>query len=251
VIGEDDRGFLLADGVFDTLRIEAGRALLLEQHQKRLERTLTFLGMGEAFGPALDAMEKALSDLGGQTGSLRTTVSRGSGPRGLRPPSPAAPLILTRFAPSGPRPGGVASAGLCGWHRSPDAPSSRFKTLAYTDNVLALTSVPGADDVVLFNTGKRPACTAMANLYALTKEGWVTPPASEGCLDGIVREVLLEKGAVREAAIEREHLFLYPLARSNSLLGVQALRLEGGAEPDPDAAARLTAVLDEAETARR
>ncbi|MCQ8185188.1 aminotransferase class IV [Parvularcula maris] len=248
MIAEDDRGFLLADGVFDTLRVEDGRPLLLERHRQRLRRALTFFGMEEACEPASAAMEKALSELEGQTGSLRTTISRGSGPRGLRPPSPCAPVVLTRFAPSGPRPTTPATAALSNWRRSTDAPSSRYKTLAYTDNVLALAKAPEADDVVMLNSEGRPACTAMANFYALTGEGWITPPTSEGCLDGIVREVLLERGAVREAPIEPDDLRRYPLARSNSLVGVQRLRLEGGAEPDLAAAARLTAILEEAET---
>jgi branched-chain amino acid aminotransferase len=247
MIGQADRGFLLGDGFFDTLRVQNGKPLLLRRHQERLRRALTRFGMDEAWPEVLEAMYEATEQLHGQTGSLRTTVSRGEGPRGLRPPKELLPVVTTLFSPSAGRPVVPASAVISSFARSPSAPSSRFKTLSYIDNVLALADAAGADDAIVLNTDDRAASTTMANVYALKKGRWLTPPCTEGCLDGIVRGVLIENGAVTEEKISQEDLTRHPLARSNSLIGVQPLVLRGGAPPDLGAVARLTALLEEAE----
>ncbi len=60
---------------------------------------------------------------------------------------------------------------------------------------------PDADDVVMVN--ERGECTEVttANLAIQRQGRWVTPPLASGCLPGIAREMLLERGALVEAVV--------------------------------------------------
>lgn len=249
MIGEQDRGFLLGDGVFDTMRVEDGRGLLHRRHSRRLMAALKAVGLSVDAARIEAEQTEAMASLGRETGSLRTTISRGEGPRGLLPPDDPMPTISVSAAPVGPRSIDAVSAVVSRIARNEGSPLSRIKSLSYQDQVLVALEAraAGAADAVMLNNRGEAACTSMANLLALTDEGWVTPPLSAGVLPGIVREVLIEERAVTEATVGIEDLHALPLARSNSLVGVQPLALKGGAAPDKGAVKVLTEALGRAE----
>ena len=100
-----DRGFLLGDGLFETLRVSRGRVLHLDQHLARLSTGAAVLGfdlppraeLAAAVEGTLAANDLAANDLAGSDAVVRLTVSRGIGPRGLAPlphPSPTVVVIV-------------------------------------------------------------------------------------------------------------------------------------------------------------
>ncbi|GGY55475.1 aminotransferase class IV [Parvularcula lutaonensis] len=246
-----DRGFLLGDGLFSTLRVEGGRALLLSRHLDRLDQSGAILEL-PVDRHAIEAdIAAAIEAHGDAPGSMRITLSRGTGPRGLLPPpGPSVRRVIT-IAPAGPRRCEPVSAIVSTHRRNDFSPLSRMKSLSYQDQVLARMEAAGkgASDAVMLNTRSEPASTSMANLLARTKNGWVTPPVCAGILPGIVRAVLLEAREVTEAAISQADLASLPLARTNSLVGVEPLALQGGALPDIEGVRRLTQALEAAEKA--
>ena len=79
---------------------------------------------------------------------------------------------------------------------------------------------PDVDDVVLVN--ERGECTesTVANLVVRIGDQWCTPPLSSGCLPGVERARLLEEGAVVEAVLYPEDLYVgSPNSRSSILYG--------------------------------
>jgi para-aminobenzoate synthetase / 4-amino-4-deoxychorismate lyase len=79
---------------------------------------------------------------------------------------------------------------------------------------------PDADDVVLVN--ERGECTEVttANLAVRFGSVWLTPPVSAGCLPGVERAGLLERGELTEATLRPEDLVAADeLAVVNSLRG--------------------------------
>lgn len=248
-----DRGLLLGDGIFTTLRIENGRPLLLRRHLERLEHAASVLGL--VIGLSLLEQEalRAAAALKEPHGALRITVSRGTGPRGLAPPTDSKPVRIVAASAGGPRPSVPAPAIVSTHRRDEHSVLSRIKSLSYLDQVLAMMEAreAGAEDAVMLNTRGEPASTAMANLLAHDGSRWITPPASAGILPGVARAVLLELGAIEEAEVPPGRLGDFVLARSNSVIGVQPLALIGGAAPDPSLTARLTEALAEAESLAR
>ncbi|NRA30440.1 MAG: aminotransferase class IV [Parvularculaceae bacterium] len=248
-IEANDRGFLLGDGIFETLRVESGTPLLSERHLRRLARAADVLGFIPPLERVREAVAEALRPCSEGAHSMRITVTRGPGPRGLLPPAEPVPTVLVTVAEAGPRSTRLVTASLASIRRNAASPSTQIKSLGYLDNILARQQAEeGCDDVIMLNTDDFVACTSIGNIFALTPQGWVTPAVHlGGILPGIVREVLLERGPVREAELTSDDLSQYPLARSNSLMGVQPMRVVGGAVPDETAVGRLTEVLEEVE----
>jgi len=248
-IRPDDRGLLLGDGVFETIRVEQGRPLLFERHLRRLSNATETLGFAAPIKEVRSKVRAALAESSDGFHSLRMTVTRGVGPRGLLPPDNPQPTVLVSMSPAGARPNAVVHASLSGVRRNAASPSTQIKSLAYLDNILARQqAAPGCEDVIMLNTDGFPACTSIGNMLALTNQGWVTPAFEiGGILPGIVREVLIEKGHVRETRLTLAEARRLPLARSNSLVGVQPLKLVDGCDPALSAIEQLTKALQAAE----
>ena len=98
--------------------------------------------------------------------------------------------------------------------RNPHSPTSRYKTLAYLDNVLALKEAlyQGADDALLLATGGQVACTSAGNIFVIQDQSLLTPPLDDGVLPGITRALVLNAVAPelgltpQEGSLSRESL---------------------------------------------
>src|SRR4051794_27095685 len=94
-IDPTDRGFLLGDGLFETMRAVSGRVPLLARHLARLDSGCRLLGLQP---PRADVIASAITDLLGgislSDAGVRLTLTRDPGPRGLAPPSETTPTLL-------------------------------------------------------------------------------------------------------------------------------------------------------------
>jgi branched-chain amino acid aminotransferase len=195
-----DRGFTLGDGLFETIRVRDGAVVWLDRHLARLAEGSAVLGIPARFDDAdlAEACAAVIAAEGIEAGVLRLTVSRGTGPRGVLPPVAPSPTVLIAGHAGLPPQGPVALVVARGTCRNQASPLSRVKSLNYLDAVLARREAAerGADDAVMLNTAGRVAETSIANLFARIDGAWVTPPAAEGALPGIMRaEVLARLGA--------------------------------------------------------
>ncbi len=229
-IDPTDRGFLLADGLFETMRARDGRILRLDRHWARLAHGAALLGIPlplDSAGLAAAARELLLANgFARGEAALRLTLTRGPGPRGLAPPEPASPTLLLLAFPA-PEPVPPARAILvrrvC---RNELSLTSRIKSSAYLDQILALREAheAGGDEALLANTVGRLACASAANLFLVVEERIWTPAIAEGALPGVTRAVLLERArAAGLSAVEGEvprHL----LGRAQEAFTTNALR---------------------------
>lgn len=233
VVGAADRGLLLGDGLFETIKVAHGRALFLTKHLARLQVSGQSLGFRINRHLLRDGVHELLAARGATEGSLRITVTRGPTPRGLSP-IPVAdqhPVTFIAYFPAGPAPAPQEFADrliAAPFIRSSGAVSSRYKTLSYTDNLAAMAHAKSerAADALFFNERGEVTSTTMANIFVRTGLGYLTPPLSSGILPGIVRDVLLEEAANISLSIEvrpltEEDLRDRLLFRTNSLLGVR------------------------------
>ncbi|MBO0904349.1 aminotransferase class IV [Jiella sonneratiae] len=248
-----DRGLLLADGVFDTALVLGGVVFRGEDHLSRLTAACADLAIpvGRAeLAPAMAALAGRCGD-----GSIRLTVTRGPGPRGLALPESPRPTILGSVAPLAPqmmfRPVSLATTAI---RRNETSPTARCKSLAYLDAVLALREAKarGSDDALFLNTSGRLASTALANLFVADGDRLLTPRLSEGVLPGIMRKWLIDNAAGCKISVEETEIApdLPPgcaLFATNSLrLLAPVTRLDGAPLPGSAAAARLARALCEA-----
>jgi len=203
----NDRGLLLADGLFETVLVLQGRPQLLEAHLQRWQRSAQLLAMApppeaNQLRPLIDeAIERA--GLQQANGALRLNWSRGSGSgRGID--LPAAPeghrfwLQLTAHTPLFTAVTTIVSRDE---RRNSASRLSQCKSFAYGQAIQARREAreAGADDALLLSSAGSLCCGSAANLLIWRDDRWLTPPLSSGCLAGVMRGRALELGLAPEA----------------------------------------------------
>jgi branched-subunit amino acid aminotransferase/4-amino-4-deoxychorismate lyase len=227
----DDRGLTLGDGLFETVLAKQGRLASFDAHAARLARGCAALGLPAPGAARLrSAAETAIAAAGlaGARAAVRLTWTAGSGGRGLERPAAPEPRLIAAAAAS-PAPVGSVSLVLASIRRNPSSPTSRLKTLAYLDNVLARREAvaAGADEAVMLNTMGELACAAAANLFWVSEGRLFTPALRCGVLDGIVRAEALRQAALTGVTVIEAHEGPEALAAAdavfitNSLIGVR------------------------------
>jgi branched-chain amino acid aminotransferase len=129
-IDPTDRGFLLGDGLFETMLVRRGHVALFEEHMIRLMKGAEVTGIHLPCAP--DEIEAACDDLLEANGladaprvALRLTLTRGTGPRGLALPPEPKPTVLLTCAVSAAPPEHLSLASVAP-RRNPWSPSARL-----------------------------------------------------------------------------------------------------------------------------
>jgi branched-chain amino acid aminotransferase len=209
-IRADDRGFLLGDGLFETMRVRNGTAFRLDAHLRRLREGATRLRIPVPGGieAGIEALLSSVPTAGHPAdrepdvqgnAALRLTLTRGPGEGGLEPPREPAPTlaISIREMPSFDR--AMYERGLSvavsGNRVLSTSPTAGIKTIGYLPNILALIEARerGAGDAVVLNERGEVVESSASNLFWIDTDGVLcTPSQSCGILPGITRAVVLE-----------------------------------------------------------
>ncbi|MCF3948437.1 aminotransferase class IV [Acidiphilium sp. AL] len=205
-----DRGLLLGDGLFETIRVAAGVPCHADRHIARLRAGAALLRLDvPAEGTLCDALGAVIAAHRLVDGVLRLTVTRGPGPRGVMPSGEQCPTVMVTAAslPSAHGPMRVVIAR--GIARDAASPLCRVKSLNYLPGILARIEAEerGAVDAILLNHAGMVAESSAATVFLCRNGAWLTPYVADGALPGIRRAVLLEAGLVREATLEPDWLF--------------------------------------------
>lgn len=201
-----DRGFTLADGLFETIKAVGSMPFWLAEHFERLKAGAAEIGLAIPFSEdrISDAADRLLADAARDAQSaLRLTVTRGAAARGLWPKDAAQqrPTCVLTVAPSvamAPQ-AFVVCRSTC---RNERSPLSRIKSLSYGDNILARREAisRGADDAIMLNTKGHVACATVGNIFFRIDGRWVTPPGEDGVLPGLARKrFIAQLGAVESS----------------------------------------------------
>jgi len=188
-----DRGLLVGDGVFETLRVYGGVPFAWRRHLERLEHSAAGLGIETPPSGALrDASEAVIAANGLGEARLRITVTGGDGPPGTSR-SGARPTVLIVAVPFEPwKP--TVDVVIVPWSRNEGSAVAGLKTVSYAENVRALAYAEerGAGEAVFPNT-RGELCEATGSNLFVVRDGVLrTPPASAGCLLGVTRALILE-----------------------------------------------------------
>lgn len=228
-----DRGFQLGDGVFDTMACFEGRPFAEERHRARLIRHAATIGID--VDPALlkQALESLLEELGERHAILRTTVTRGQAARGLWPlpgsQSPSGPptILVTAQPWSASLVGQPARLCEAELPRNQLSPLARLKSLNYLDNILSArrAAEAGVDDALIRNLDGNAVSSTIANLFAIVDDRFVTPPCADGCLDGVMRELVLEEAKALGFEVSEASLTSALIERTEALFLTNSVRL--------------------------
>lgn len=252
-----DRGFLLGDGAFETMRHEAGAVRRWPRHRARLESALLNI---EIACPDFDTLEAAAAQLcqanALERARVRLTVSRGPSGGGLAPPADAMPTVLIT-ASALPGAQHAQSATIVeSARRDARNISSRFKLTDYADMLAARRDAvrQGADMALVLSADDHVSSADSANVFWVAEGRVYTPDLSCGCLPGTSRAALIaalkaEGEAVIEGRFAPDVLMQAEAAFvTNAVRGVVPLaRVNDRDFPSADSAtARFAALCDAA-----
>ena len=209
LIPASDRGFLLGDAVFETIRVFGGRILELPLHAERLRGSAAALeiplpidveaALRTAIGELLAA--DGLNEPGTEV-SVRVTVSRGPAEvRGLLPPLEMRPMVVVQASRVLPPPPDLLTRGLhlaiSAVHRDPSSPLASVKTTSRAEFVYARLEARrrGADDALFLTTDGHLAEATSASLFLVRRSELATPALACGILAGTTRQWLLQWAA--------------------------------------------------------
>lgn len=272
VVSVFDRGFLLGDGLFETIRVFNGVPFRWQQHWQRFRHGADFLQINIPFGQkrlrqaALDLVRKnRMPDA-----LLRLTLSRGVGIRGYSPKGANRPVLVMSLHPMPARPA-VHAPNKQKFERQRTAPVlwslvtsscrlpaaealAQFKTCNKLTQVMARAEADAvkADEALLLNTDGFVVEGAASNLFWIEGKTIYTPPLVAGILSGITRAVVLEICRKQKIAVREKNIVPQKLRRvdgiflSLSSFGiVEARRLDGKKLNHSPLSRQIAAVYDQ------
>lgn len=204
-----DRGFLMADGVYEVVSVLGGKLLDYEGHMVRLKRSLSELAIANPLDDAdyLAAFRELVSRNGITDGLVYLQVTRGNpGDRDFAyPPADTAPTVVM-FTQD--KPGlAEAPAAKTGWSvvSLPDLRWGRrdIKTvqLLYPSMAKMEAKAQGADDAWMVEEGRVTEGTSN-NAYIVKDGRIVTRELSHDILHGITRAAVLRFAAEAQMQVE-------------------------------------------------
>jgi branched-chain amino acid aminotransferase len=212
-----DHGLLYGDGVFEGIRFYNHRPFRLDAHLARLTSSARAIALQVPYGrdQLTAAVGQTIAAFGRARGYLRLVVTRGSGPMGLDPRGCVRPNVfiiadeLNLVGTSAREEG--ARLIVASTRRLPaDGLDPRIKSLNYLNNTLARIEAnhAGADEAVLLNGAGRVAEGTTENLFIVRGGDLLTPPVTEGALDGITRHCVI--ALARDAGIPVREIAVAP-----------------------------------------
>jgi branched-chain amino acid aminotransferase len=193
VVGVDDHGLTVGDGVFESVKVVAGVPFALTRHLDRLVSSATGLGLAR---PDLDEVRRGIAAVLAadelELGRLRITCTAGPAPMGSgRGTGPATVIVAAdAMAPAE----ATTAVVRVPWVRNERSAIAGLKTTSYAENVVALARAreSGASEAILANTVGN-LCEGTGSNIGYVVDGEVrTPSLASGCLAGVTRALLLE-----------------------------------------------------------
>lgn len=196
-----DHGLLYGDGVFEGIRFYNRRVFRLEEHIRRLFDSARAIVLDIPWTPeeVTRFVVETVAANGLDDGYVRLVVTRGTGSMGLSPYlcKRASMFIIAStisLYPAEHYENGLSVITSATRRPTPGALMPQVKSLNYLNNVMAKVEAiqAGALEAVMLNEqGYVAECTG-DNIFILRDGVLHTPQVSDGALDGITRQVILE-----------------------------------------------------------
>ena len=198
---QNNRAFLFGDAVFETLKIVDNKILFLEDHYFRLMSSMRIVRMEIPMNFTLEFIEEQILNLAkanncSDSARIRFTVYRNSGGYYLPETNEISYLINAK----------PLENKLYSFDNS-EFEVDLFKDFYITKQLLSsikttnkMVNITGSifakendlQNCLLLNDSKNVIEALNGNIFMLLNNKLITPPISEGCLNGIMRKQILE-----------------------------------------------------------
>lgn len=235
----NNRAFLYGDAVFESMKIVDQKILFLEDHYFRLMASMRIVRMEIPMNFTMEFFEEQILSLAkanncSDSARVRITVYRNDGGNYL--PLQRSVSYLINCIPLENKLYSIDSKSYeVDLYKDFFITKQLLSTLKTTNKILNITASifadeNGFDNCILLNDNKNVAEALQGNIFMVLNGKLITPPLSEGCLNGVMRKQILtlaskiENLEVEECEIspfdlqKAEELFI-----SNVIKGIQPI----------------------------
>ena len=202
--GFDQSGWVVGEGLFETIRCEGARIFALNRHMRRAMRAGRELGISiPKESVILDVLDQVLLPNPIELARLRLLFSKENFAISYESYQEPQGRIRLAFSESA-------------------ADSISHKTYPYNHrlDLLHAAQAKGFDEVLLTNSKGLVTEGAVSTLFFRDQRGWFTTPLSSGVLPGVMRGLYLD-----HLEIEVRTLAIEEISSLQSVLAVSSLRL--------------------------
>ncbi|MCF6130776.1 aminotransferase class IV [Flavobacterium wongokense] len=195
-----NRSFLYGDGVFETLKIVNNRILFFEDHYFRLMASMRIIRMQIPMSFTLEYLEAEILKLAAinnvkDSARVRLTVFRNEGGLYL-PTDNSVSFIIQATAIEQSKYQFAKQTFEVDLYKDFVIPKQLLSTLKTANKITHVTASIFAqenqlDGTLLINEDKNVIEAANGNVFMLMGNKLITPPITEGCLNGIMRKQVL------------------------------------------------------------
>ncbi|MCH8332164.1 MAG: aminotransferase class IV [Bacteroidetes bacterium] len=255
-LAPENRAFRYGDGFFESIRLAKGNIPFLDSHFKRIMVSLEVLKLEQPKGFSaqnLLELSRELCDLDsiGDNARIRATFFRQSGGKYEPLTSSSDYLIEAEDLPSA-----TFELNEKGLHvgiyediRKADNKLSALKTNNALIYIMANIQKQemGLDDMLIMNEAGRICEGSSSNLFYSMNDRLYTPPLSENCVAGVMRQELLKMdGDIHERSLNIDDLAnCEDLFLTNASGGIQWVAASGSSKFDNAAAVKMNERLNE------
>lgn len=244
VISVVDRGLAYGDGLFETIRVEGGRAVLLPLHMSRLKASAAALGISCDVSRLEHDFNRFIADCGEAVAKI--ILTRGCSGRGYLPdPGEPSSLVFT-LHPAVNWPEELAGDGVvaavCRQSLGVSPMLAGHKHLNRLEQVLLrqeLAGYPGAHEALVSDVDGHVVEGVFSNVFWIKDNVVYTPRLDRAGVRGVMRQFLMQEVARFHMTLCEGH---YPLTDvleadevffCNSLYGIWPVRQMAGVGRQP------------------
>jgi branched-chain amino acid aminotransferase len=216
-----DRGFLLGDGIFETVRAYDGDIYRFADHLDRLFRSAAGIRLSIPYSREefRNIVHQVLKKNRLKDALIRITISRGEGEVGSVLPLSVEPTVAVLPRPFSGHPPAFYEKGakivtVKDRHALLSGRRPGMKSTSFQRNILVKMQAQqeGADDAVMLNERGHVTEGTTSNVFIVRERTLITPPLKVGILEGITRRAVAELAKrhgipVQEGLITRKALY--------------------------------------------
>ena len=222
-----DHGLLYGDGVFEGIRFYERQAFRLQLHLQRLQDSAQAINLTLPYSltQLATGIHEVIRAYADAAGYLRLVITRGKGSLGLSPdscPRGTAIIIADKLSviDTQVKQNGAKLIIASTRRLPPDGLDPRVKSLNYLNHVLARIEAnhANADEAILLNAQGHVSEGTTDNVFIVREGKLLTPPVTDGALDGITRGVVMEAAMKLGIACVEQTLSAYDLYTADECL---------------------------------
>ena len=232
---ENNRGFLVGDSVFETIKVLNNKVLFLEDHYFRLMASMRIFRMEIPMNFTMEFFEEQIllliySDTN-ETTSYRVRFSVYRKGNGFYLPSTNdVEYVITSSTLENDLYNIEDKAYEVELYKDAYITKQLFSTLKSNNKIIQITGSifafeNGYDNCLLLNDEKNVVEALQGNLFMLMGNTLITPPISDGCLNGIMRkQILAITKKIENIAVIEQSISPFDLQKADELFVTNVIK---------------------------